>query len=83
MTVPPSLSQPDPPTRLPGDPFPCIPILEGIRDGFALLAIVLDAQGNPADARFLEVNKAFERFTGLRRADVAGRLASDLGAPSP
>jgi len=83
MTVPPSLSQPDPPTRLPGDPFPCIPILEGIRDGFALLAIVVDAQGNPADARFLEVNKAFERFTGLRRADVAGRLASDLGAPSP
>lgn len=83
MTVPPASPPQDPLIGLPGGAFPCSPLLEGIRDGFALLEIVLDDGGSPVDARFLAVNPAFERLTGLRRQEVAGRLASGFGTPSP
>jgi PAS domain S-box-containing protein len=42
-------------------------------DGFALHEIICDPQGNPADYRFLAVNPAFERLTGLRATDLVGR----------
>lgn len=45
-------------------------------EGFALHDIVLDDQGRPVDYRFLEINPAFERLTGLKRAEVIGALMS-------
>jgi PAS domain-containing protein len=36
-------------------------------EGFALHEIVTDEQGRPVDYRFLNVNPAFERLTGLKR----------------
>ncbi|MDD5092220.1 MAG: PAS domain S-box protein, partial [Candidatus Wallbacteria bacterium] len=42
-------------------------------DGFALHEIVLDEMGIPADYRFLAVNPAFERMTGLKSVDIIGR----------
>ena len=42
-------------------------------DGFALHEIICDEQGNPADCRFLAVNPAFERMTGLKAEEVLGR----------
>ena len=42
-------------------------------DGFALHELILDARGAPCDYRFLEVNPAFERITGLARAQVIGK----------
>ncbi len=42
-------------------------------DGFALHEMLYDAEGRPCDYRFLEVNPAFERLTGLRAADLVGR----------
>jgi PAS domain S-box-containing protein len=42
-------------------------------DGFALHEIICDEQGNPADYRFLAVNPAFERITGLKAEGVVGR----------
>jgi PAS domain S-box-containing protein len=41
--------------------------------GFALHEIICDEDGEPCDYRFLEVNPAFERLTGLRPQDVVGR----------
>ena len=35
--------------------------------------IILNEQGNPIDYRFLDVNPAFERLTGLKAEDIVGR----------
>ena len=42
-------------------------LFEAMSEGFALHEIIYDADGSPADYRFLEVNPAFERLTGLKR----------------
>lgn len=50
-------------------------IFNGMISAFALHEIICDAAGNPVDYRFLAVNPAFERMTGLNAADVVGRTA--------
>lgn len=47
-------------------------------DGFALHEIIVDAQGTPVDYRFLSVNPAFERMTGLKEADIRGRTVLEV-----
>ena len=44
-------------------------------EGFVLSEVVCDAAGRAVDYRFLDVNPAFERMTGLRAADVIGQRA--------
>jgi PAS domain S-box-containing protein len=47
-------------------------------EGFALHEIVCDERGKPCDYRFLDMNPAFERLTGLKREDVVGRTVRDV-----
>jgi PAS domain S-box-containing protein len=47
-------------------------------DGFAVHEIILDDEGKPVDYRFLDVNPAFERLTGLRAEDVVGRRILEI-----
>ncbi len=47
-------------------------------DGFALHEVVFDADGHPADYRFLTVNPAFEKLTGLKASQVIGRTAREV-----
>ena len=47
-------------------------------DGFALHEILCDGQGNPADYRFLAINPAFERMTGLKAQDVLGQTVLEV-----
>jgi PAS domain S-box-containing protein len=53
-------------------------LFEEMLSGFALHEILLDEEGRPADYRFLSLNPAFERLTGLRAADVVGRRAREV-----
>ncbi len=53
-------------------------LFDGMTEGFALHEIILDRQGRPIDFRFLEVNRAFETLTGLKREDVVGNTHSAL-----
>jgi PAS domain S-box-containing protein len=48
-------------------------LFEGMTEGFALHEVITDAQGRVVDYRFLDVNPAFERLTGLQRADLLGK----------
>ncbi len=41
-------------------------LFESIDAGFCVLEMIYDAQGKPVDYRFLEVNRAFEKQTGLK-----------------
>ena len=47
-------------------------------NGFALHEIVCDEEGNPVDYRFLAVNPAFEKMTGLRGEDLVGRTVLEV-----
>ena len=51
-------------------------LFSAIDDGFCLLEMILDDEGKPVDYRFLEVNEAFLRHTGL--AAPVGRTAREL-----
>lgn len=45
-------------------------------DGFAVHEIICNEAGTPVDYRFLAVNPAFERLTGLSAEDLIGRTLS-------
>lgn len=47
-------------------------------DGFALHDIICDDQGQPRDYRFLAVNPAFERQTGLKAEAIVGRTVREV-----
>ncbi len=51
-------------------------LFESIDAGFCLVEMRFDAQGRAADYRFLEINRAFARQTGL--ADAAGRWMREI-----
>ncbi|HEY1230040.1 MAG TPA: PAS domain-containing protein, partial [Ramlibacter sp.] len=51
-------------------------LFDSIDEGFAILQLLFDAHGQPRDYRFLEVNPAFERQTGL--PDAVGRTILEL-----
>lgn len=42
-------------------------------DGFALHEVICNDSGEPIDYRFLAVNPSFERITGLKNSDIAGK----------
>lgn len=52
-------------------------LFQNMLEGFALHEIVADEHGEPRDYRFLAVNPAFERMTGLNAADLLGRTARE------
>jgi two-component system, cell cycle sensor histidine kinase and response regulator CckA len=47
-------------------------------DGFALHEILRDAQGRPVNYRFLAVNPAFERMTGLTAEAIVGKTVREV-----
>jgi len=53
-------------------------LFEEMNDGFALHEIICDEAGRPVDYRFLEVNPAFERLTGLKAESLVGRTVLEI-----
>ena len=51
-------------------------LFDAIDAGFCIVEMRFDAEGGAVDYRFVEVNPAFERHTGL--GDAAGRWVSEL-----
>lgn len=47
-------------------------------DAYALHEMLYDADGKPTDYRFLAVNSAFERMTGLRAEDILGKTVLEV-----
>jgi diguanylate cyclase (GGDEF)-like protein/PAS domain S-box-containing protein len=46
--------------------------------GFALHKIVVDNKDQPIDYIFLEINDSFERLTGLKRDNIAGKKVTEI-----
>lgn len=53
-------------------------LFENMTEGFALHEIVTDRHGKPCDYRFLHVNPAFGRLTGLETARLVGRRVREV-----
>jgi PAS domain S-box-containing protein len=53
-------------------------LFEQSESALALHEMIFDAEGNPADYRFLDVNPAFERSTGLSRSQTVGHTAIEI-----
>jgi PAS domain S-box-containing protein len=53
-------------------------LFEEMMDGFALHEIICDDRGTPVDYRFLAVNPAFEKLTGLRAADIINKTVLEV-----
>jgi PAS domain S-box-containing protein len=51
-------------------------LFSSLLEGFCIIEVLFDANDHPIDYRFLEVNPAFERQTGLHNAQ--GKLMRDL-----
>ena len=56
----------------------CRHLFDALDQGFCTIEVLFDETGAPADYRFLEVNAAFERHTGLREA--VGRTMRELAS---
>ena len=53
-------------------------LFQEMMDAFALHEIILDEEGKPKDYRYLAVNPAFERMTGLHARDIIGKTVTEL-----
>ncbi len=53
-------------------------LFENMTTGFALHEIICDDQGKPIDYRYLEVNPAFEKLTGVRASDLVGKTVLEV-----
>ncbi len=53
-------------------------LADSMDEGFCVVEVLFDEQGRPQDYRFVELNPAFEKLTGLERA--AGRTAHQQSA---
>jgi PAS domain S-box-containing protein len=53
-------------------------LFENMTAGFALHDVICDDAGRPTDYRYVEVNPAFERLTGLKARDMLGRTVREL-----
>ena len=53
-------------------------LFQNLTSGFALHEIILDAQDQPCDYRFLEVNPAFEALTGLKASNIIGKTVRQV-----
>jgi len=51
-------------------------LFDTLIEGFCTIEVIFDAHGKPVDYRFLEINPAFERQTGLNNAQ--GKLMREL-----
>lgn len=49
-----------------------------MQEGFALHEIICDADGVPVDYRFLAMNPAFEKLTGLRNSELLGKSVLEV-----
>ena len=48
-------------------------IINEMLNAYALHRILLDENGNPYDYEFIDVNPAFEKFTGISKKDIIGK----------
>ena len=52
-------------------------LFDTMSEGFAVHEIITDDAGKPVDYRYLSINPAFERYTGLKASEAVGKTARE------
>ena len=52
-------------------------LFDNMTSGFALHEIITDDNGKPIDYRFLDINRSFEKLTGLSKGDLIGKTVHE------
>jgi PAS domain S-box-containing protein len=55
-------------------------LFENMTASFALSEMILDPEGRPCDYRYLEVNKAYEKLSGVSRERILSKTAMERNA---
>jgi PAS domain S-box-containing protein len=55
----------------------CRTLFDNNQDGFALIKIIYDEKGKPADSIILKINRAFELQTGLKGSEIVGKRTKE------
>ncbi|MDO8881183.1 MAG: ATP-binding protein [Coriobacteriia bacterium] len=53
-------------------------LFDNILDGFAVHEVIVDEDGAPCDYRFISVNPAFERLTGMEASSMVGKRVLEV-----
>jgi PAS domain S-box-containing protein len=53
-------------------------LFENMESVFTLYEVILDKDGRPCDYRYLEVNPAFEKLTGMKASELTGRTLREV-----
>jgi len=53
-------------------------IINEMLNAYALHRILLDENGNPCDYEFIDINPAFEKFTGMSKEDIIGKRYKEV-----
>lgn len=53
-------------------------LFSGMRQGVAVLDVILDSKGRPFDLRYVDCNPSFESMLDLHREDIVGKTVREL-----
>ncbi len=53
-------------------------LFTSMSEGFSLHETIVDISGKPVDYRFIEMNPAYEKMTGLKAADAVGKTITEI-----
>lgn len=53
-------------------------LFENMTVGFALHEMIFDENNHPLDYRFIEINPAFEKLTGLKASEITGKTVREV-----
>jgi len=53
-------------------------LFNAMLEGFALHEIICDTNNKPIDYRFIDLNPAFEKLTGINKSDTVGKTVMEL-----
>ena len=53
-------------------------LFDNMNEAFGLHEIILDKDGKPVDYRYIDINPAFEKLTGLKKTEVIGKCVKQI-----
>jgi PAS domain S-box-containing protein len=53
-------------------------LFDNMTEGFAIHEIITNKKDEPVDYRFLNINQAFEKLTGLKRSELIGKRVKEV-----